>query len=71
MLKVKKFLFCMKLKNGCIFIGWLGVMDSLILSLTFIGLLIFDLEDVHEYINNNLPFKKSKELPLASEMTSL
>jgi hypothetical protein len=67
MLKVKKFLFCIKLKKGCKFIGWLGVMDSLILSLAFIGLLIFDLEDVTEYINNNFPIKRTTEIPLASK----
>lgn len=67
MFKVKKFLFCISLRRGCKFIGWLGILDSLILSLAFIGLLIFDLQDVHEYINNNFPIKRSTELPLASK----
>lgn len=65
MFTVKKFLCCIKLKQGCKFIGWFGVLYSLILSLVFIGLLIFDLYDVVDYINDNFPIRKTNDLPIA------
>lgn len=68
MYTVQKFLYCIKLKQGCKFIGWFGITYSLLLSLAFIGLLIFDLDDVVDYINNNFPIRKSNELPLACEI---
>lgn len=67
MLTVKKFLFCLKLETGGLFMGWSGIISSLLFFLGFIVSLTFSFHDIVDYINRRFGISDGKHLPMMSE----
>lgn len=70
MLTVKKFLFCFKLETGGLFMGWSGIISSLLFFLGFIVSLTFSFHDIVDYINKRFGVLDKAHLPMMSTWSS-
>ncbi len=54
MWKIKKFLFCLELETGAMFIGFSSIMLSLIFGILFLLISAYDFERVLDFIRENV-----------------